>query len=91
MEGFKPFTEYVIVKPIERQEDGMFDTSTTSETKNVGEVVAVGPGTKDWKMSSKVGDRVLFLQSAAKSNRFFFKGEWYIGLSEIKREIITIL
>jgi chaperonin GroES len=59
----KPLHDRVIVKPAEKAEKtagGIIIPDTAQEKPQKGEVVAVGNGTKDFPMTVKVGDTILF-------------------------------
>lgn len=59
----KPLHDRVIVKPAEKAEktaSGIIIPDTAQEKPQKGEVVAVGNGTKDFPMTVKVGDTILF-------------------------------
>ena len=65
--GIKPLGARVVIKRVEAEEktaSGILLTGTAKEKPQVAEVLAVGPGTEDEKMELKVGDRVIFSQSA---------------------------
>ena len=75
--GFRPLKDRVLIKRIDQEEKspgGIIIPDTAKEKPIEGEVLAVGPGTRDDKgelhaLDLKVGDRVLF-------------GKW--GGSEVK-------
>ncbi len=59
----KPLHDRVIVKAAEKAEktaSGIIIPDTAQEKPQKGEVVAVGNGTKDFPMTVKVGDTILF-------------------------------
>ncbi len=59
----KPLHDRVIVKAAEKAEktgSGIITPDTAQEKPQKGEVVAVGNGTKDFPMTVKVGDTILF-------------------------------
>jgi chaperonin GroES len=59
----KPLHDRVIVKAAEKAEktaSGIIIPDTAQEKPQKGEVVAVGDGTKDFPMTVKVGDTILF-------------------------------
>lgn len=61
--SIKPLSDRVLVKPAEAEEktaSGIFIPDTAKEKPQKGEVVAVGPGNKDEKLTVKVGDLVLY-------------------------------
>lgn len=60
---FKPINDRVVVKPApaeEKTKGGIIIPDTAKEKPQRGEVVAVGPGKEDIKMTVKVGDVVLY-------------------------------
>ena len=65
---FRPLHDRVVVRRIEAEEKtsgGIIIPDTAKEKPQEGEVVAVGPGTRDEKgslveLSVKAGDRILF-------------------------------
>ncbi len=61
--NLKPLHDRVVVKPLpaeEKTKSGIIIPDTAKEKPQQGEVVAVGPGKKDYEMSVKPGDRVLY-------------------------------
>ena len=59
----KPINDRVVVKPHQAEEKtkgGIIIPDTAKEKPQRGEVIAVGPGKEDHKMSVKVGDTVLY-------------------------------
>ena len=62
----KPLADRVVVRPLSDEEAGTVSASgiiipdTAKEKPQKGTVVAVGPGTKDEKITVKVGDTVLY-------------------------------
>ncbi len=59
----KPLSDRVLVQPKAAEEKtaaGLYIPDTAKEKPLEGEVVAVGPGTKDIAMEVKVGDIVLY-------------------------------
>lgn len=59
----QPLHDRVIVKAAEKAEktaSGIIIPDTAQEKPQKGEVVAVGNGTKDFPMTVKVGDTILF-------------------------------
>ena len=66
--SFRPLHDRVIVKRVKEEEKtrgGIIIPETAQEKPQEGEVVAVGPGTRDEdgeyiKLDVKVGDRILF-------------------------------
>ena len=68
MASFRPLHDRVLVKRVKEEEKtkgGIIIPETAQEKPQEGEVVAVGPGTRDEdgeyiKLDVKVGDRILF-------------------------------
>jgi chaperonin GroES len=61
--NIKPLADRVVVKPAAAEEktaSGIIIPDSAKEKPQKGEVVAVGPGTKDEVMEVKVGDVVLY-------------------------------
>lgn len=61
--NIKPLAARVVVKPAaaeERTASGIYIPDSAKEKQLRGEVVAVGPGTKDEAMEVAVGDTVLY-------------------------------
>jgi len=59
----KPINDRVVVKPApaeEKTKGGIIIPDTAKEKPQRGEVIAVGPGKEDHKMTVKVGDMVLY-------------------------------
>tara|TARA_B100000575_G_scaffold276690_1_gene262330 strand:- start:102 stop:368 length:267 start_codon:yes stop_codon:yes gene_type:complete len=58
----KPLADRVLVKPLAAEEKvgGIYIPDTAKEKPQKGEVVAVGPGDTENKMTLKVGDKVLY-------------------------------
>ena len=59
----KPLSDRVLVKPVAAEQKtagGIIIPDSAKEKPLKGEVVAVGPGTKDEAMQLSVGDEVLF-------------------------------
>ena len=59
--SIKPLADRVLLKPAEAEEttsSGIIIPDTAKEKPMKGEIVAVGPGTKDEKLTVKVGDSV---------------------------------
>ena len=59
----KPLGDKVAIKRLEAEEKtkgGIILSSSAKETPQVAEVLAVGPGTEDDKITVKVGDRVMY-------------------------------
>jgi len=61
--NIKPLADRVLVRPAQAEEktqSGIIIPDTAKEKPQKGEIVAVGPGTKDEKLTVKVGDNVLY-------------------------------
>ncbi len=58
----KPLADRVLVEPLAAEEKvgGIYIPDTAKEKPQKGEVVAVGPGDNENKMTLKVGDKVLY-------------------------------
>ena len=59
----KPINDRIVIKPApaeEKTKGGIIIPDTAKEKPQRGEVVAVGPGKEDIKMTVKVGDIVLY-------------------------------
>lgn len=59
----KPINDRIVIKPApaeEKTKGGIIIPDTAKEKPQRGEVVAVGPGKDDIKMTVKVGDIVLY-------------------------------
>ena len=59
----KPINDRIVIKPApaeEKTKGGIIIPDTAKEKPQRGEVVAVGPGKEDIKMTVKVGDVVLY-------------------------------
>jgi len=61
--SIKPLGERVLIEPAAAEEKtagGIIIPDTAKEKPQKGTIVAVGPGTKDVKLTVKVGDTVLY-------------------------------
>ena len=59
----KPLADRVLIKPMQAETktaSGIIIPDTAKEKPQKGKVVAVGPGTKDEKVTVKIGDSVLY-------------------------------
>lgn len=58
----KPLADRVLVKPLAAEEKvgGIYIPDTAKEKPQKGEIIAVGPGDAENKMTLKVGDKVLY-------------------------------
>ena len=61
---FKPLGNRIVVQPLEEEAQvsagGIYIPDTAKEKPQKGKVVAVGSGKKDYEMTVKVGDTVLY-------------------------------
>lgn len=61
--SIKPLADRVLIEPMAAETktaSGLYIPDTAKEKPQQGKVVAVGPGTKDEKVTLKVGDTVLY-------------------------------
>ena len=61
--NIKPLADRVLIEPMQAETktaSGIYIPDTAKEKPQQGKVVAVGPGTKDEKVTVKVGDTVLY-------------------------------
>jgi len=61
--NIKPLADRVLIEPMAAETktaSGIYIPDTAKEKPQQGKVVAVGPGTKDEKVTVKVGDKVLY-------------------------------
>lgn len=61
--NIKPLADRVLIEPMQAETktaSGIYIPDTAKEKPQQGKVVAVGPGTKDEKLTVKVGDTVLY-------------------------------
>jgi len=61
--NFKPLADRVLVEPSEAEEktsSGIIIPDTAKEKPQKGKIVAVGNGTKDEKITVKVGEMILY-------------------------------
>ena len=61
--NIKPLADRVLIEPAPAEEktaSGIIIPDTAKEKPQKGTVVAVGPGTKDEKVTVKIGDNVLY-------------------------------
>lgn len=86
----KPINDRVVVKPAEAEEKtsgGILLPDTAKEKPQRGEVIAVGPGKDDVKMTVKKGDVVLYGKYAGQE--LSYEGENYLIMRE--DDILVIL
>ena len=79
----RPLDDRIVVRRLEAEEKtsgGIILPDNAKEKPQKGEVVAVGPGTKDDKMELKVGDTVVFSKYAGTEIKY--KGEEYTIMSQ---------
>jgi len=58
MINFKPLNDYVLIKPIEDSTSNLILPDSQKERPQQGEVIAVGPGTKEQEILVSIGDIV---------------------------------
>lgn len=61
--NIRPLADRVLIEPAEAEQktaSGIIIPDTAKEKPQRGKVVAVGNGTKDYEMTVKVGDQVLY-------------------------------
>jgi chaperonin GroES len=61
--SIKPLADRVLIEPMAAETktaSGLYIPDTAKEKPQKGKVMAVGPGTKDEKVTVKVGDTVLY-------------------------------
>jgi len=61
--NIRPLADRVLIQPLEAETktaSGIIIPDTAKEKPQKGNVVAVGPGTKDEKITVKIGDTVLY-------------------------------
>lgn len=86
----KPINDRVVVKPApaeEKTKGGLILPDTAKEKPQNGEVMAVGPGKDDIKMTVKVGDKVLYGKYAGQE--LHHDGEDYLIMRE--DDILVVL
>ena len=85
-----PLADRVVLKQLEAEEktkSGIILSSSAKEKPMEAEVVAVGPGTEDVKMTLEVGDKVFYTQYAGTEIKF--EGEEYIIIKQ--SEILAVI
>ena len=88
--GIKPLGDKVVIKRKEAEEKtagGSLLASQAKEKPSIGEVLAVGKGSKDVEMEVSVGDTVLFTHYAGTAVKY--QSEEYIVLSQL--DILAII
>jgi chaperonin GroES len=86
----KPINDRVVVKPAaaeEKTKSGIIIPDTAKEKPQRGEVIAVGPGKDDNKMTVQKGDIVLYGKYAGQEINY--EGEDYLIMRE--DDILVIL
>ncbi len=86
----KPINDRVVVKPApaeEKTKGGLIIPDTAKEKPQRGEVIAVGPGKDDKKMTVSVGDIVLYGKYAGQE--LSYEGADYLIMRE--DDILVIL
>lgn len=86
----KPINDRVVIKPSSAEEKtsgGIIIPDTAKEKPQKGEVIAVGPGKEDVKMTVKKGDIVLYGKYAGQEINY--EGEDYLIMRE--DDILVIL
>ena len=86
----KPINDRVVIKPASAEEKttgGIIIPDTAKEKPQKGEVIAVGPGKEDIKMTVKKGDTVLYGKYAGQEINY--EGEDYLIMRE--DDILVIL
>lgn len=81
--NIKPLGDRVLIMPAAAEEktaSGLIIPDTAKEKPQRGEVVAVGPGTKDHNMTVKVGDTVLYGKYSGQE--LSFEGKDYMMMKE---------
>jgi chaperonin GroES len=79
----KPINDRVVVKPSQAEETtkgGLYLPETAKEKPQKGQVIAVGPGKDDKKMTVKVGDTVLYGKYAGQE--ISYQGEDFLIMRE---------
>lgn len=87
---FKPLADRVVVEPVEAETktaSGIYIPDSAKEKPQHGKVVAVGNGTKDYDMTVKEGDQVLYGKFSGTELKL--EGKDYLIMKE--NEILGIL
>ena len=88
--AIKPLADRVVIEPAAAEQktaSGIIIPDTAKEKPQQGIVVAVGPGTKDVKMTLKEGDRVIYGKYAG--TEFHLDGKDYMIMRE--SDVIAII
>lgn len=73
VKGIVPLLNRVLIrksKPLEKTAAGILIPEKAQEKLNRGEVLAVGPGSEDYKMQLRVGDKVILPAYGGQEIRF---------------------
>jgi chaperonin GroES len=88
--NIKPLSDRVLVEPVAAETQtasGIFIPDTAKEKPQKGKVVAVGNGKKDYTMTVKIGDTVLYGKYAGSELKF--EGKDYLIMRE--EDILAII
>jgi len=88
--NIKPLADRVLIEPMAvetKTASGIYIPDTAKEKPQKGKVVAVGPGTKDEKISVKVGDKVIYEKFGGTELKW--EGKDYLMMQE--KYIIAII
>ena len=88
--SIKPLADRVLIEPMAAETktaSGIYIPDTAKEKPQKGKVVAVGPGTKDEKISVKVGDKVIYEKFGGTELKW--EGKDYLMMQE--KYIIAII
>jgi chaperonin GroES len=88
--NIKPLSDRVLIEPVAAETktaSGIFIPDTAKEKPQKGIVVAVGNGSKDYDMTVKVGDTVLYGKYAGTELKF--EGKDYLIMKE--EEIFAVI
>ena len=88
--NIKPLSDRVLIEPVAAETQtasGIFIPDTAKENPQNGIVVAVGNGTKDYDMTVKVGDTVLYGKYAGTELKL--EGKDYLIMKE--EEIFAVI
>jgi len=88
--SIKPLADRVLIEPMAAETktaSGIYIPDTAKEKPQKGKVVAVGPGTKDDKVTVKVGDQVIYEKFGGTELKW--EGKDYLMMQE--KYIIAII
>ncbi|MGB5553019.1 MAG: co-chaperone GroES [Flavobacteriaceae bacterium] len=88
--SIKPLADRVLIEPMAAETktaSGIYIPDTAKEKPQKGKVVAVGPGTKDNKITVKVGDNVIYEKFGGTELKW--EGKDYLMMQE--KYIIAII